>query len=44
MKDIIDEREKEIYELSHKLAYTRNDGESECLRLNDDREKVRMRI
>jgi len=27
MKEIIDEREKEINELHDKLAYTRNDGD-----------------
>ena len=44
MKDIIEEREKEINELHNKLAYTRNDGEGECIRLNEDRERLRIKI
>ena len=37
-------RDREISELRGWLNHAKSDGELECLRLNDDREKLRVKI
>lgn len=44
MKDIIEDREKEIHELTLKLTNSRNSSEIENLRINEDRERLRIKI
>lgn len=44
MKDIIEEREKEIHEITLKLNNTRNQNEVENSRINEDREKLRSKV
>ena len=44
MKDIIDEREKEVNHLQNRLMECNNYCESESNRLNEDKEKLRMKM
>jgi len=44
LKDIIEEREKEITDLNNRMYNAKNEGETEISRLNEDREKLRLRI
>lgn len=37
-------RDREISELKGWLNHAKSDGEYECIRLNDDREKLRAKI
>lgn len=44
LQEIVDARDREISEINGRLNHAKNDGEYECIRLNDDREKLRAKI
>lgn len=44
MRDDIEERDKEIRDLQNKLSESKNYSDSESNRLNEDKERLRMRI
>ena len=44
MKDIIEDREKDIHELNLRLNQTRNTQEIENLRINEDRDRLRIKV
>lgn len=44
LRDTVKDRDMEIEELNYKLSNTRNDQETEQIRLNQDRDRLRLRI
>ncbi|KAL4494563.1 hypothetical protein ABPG72_004465 [Tetrahymena utriculariae] len=44
LRNIVEDREKEIAKLNSQISQARYDGSSEAYRLNEDREKLKMKI
>lgn len=44
MREAIEEREKEVNNLQNKLNESKNYADSESNRLNEDKERLRMKI